>query len=319
MRLLVTGANGFVGQAVLAAASARGLETVAAVRDANGTASPATVAVGEVGPDTEWRPALAGVGAVIHLAARVHVMHETAADPLSQFRCVNVAGSVALARQAAAAGVQRLVFVSSIKVNGEHTRGRPFTEDDPAAPEDAYGQSKHEAEQALRDLGRSTGLEVAIVRPTLVAGPGAGGNLRRLLGLVAAGIPLPFGSVENHRSLVSRAGLAELLLLAATHPRAVGEGFLAAEEPPLSTRRLVELLAEGLGRSARLWRVPAGLLGTLRHIPGAGPAVERLLGSLVVDASKARSVLGWAPQVSLEDRIREMAAGFLRAPGGVTR
>lgn len=318
MRILVTGANGFVGQAVLAAASGRGLETVAAVRGASGKTSPAAVAVGEIGPDTEWRAALAGVEAVVHLAARVHVMQESAADPLSLFRRVNVAGSVELARQAAAAGVCRLVFVSSIKVNGERTTGRPFTELDPPAPEDAYGQSKHEAETALREVSERTGLQVVIVRPTLVVGPGAGGNLRRLLGLVARGVPVPFGALRNRRSLVSRDGLAQLLLLAATHPAAGGETFLAAEDPPLSTLRLVELLAEGMGRRARLWPVPVAVLRGVGYLPGAGPAVERLLGSLEVDASKARGLLGWSLSVPLEQRIREMAAHFHHLPEGLT-
>lgn len=318
MRLLVTGASGFVGLGVLEAAKARDFEPVAAVRDSRGTVPRGAVVVGEIGPNTRWREALEGVGAVIHLAARVHVMRETTADPLTQFRRVNVAGSAALAQQAAAVGVRRLVFVSSAKVNGERTAGRAFTEEDPAAPEDPYSRSKFEAELALLEVSRSTGLEVAIVRPTLVVGPGAGGNLQRLLGLIATGVPLPFGAVANRRSLVSRAGLAELLLLAATHPRAAGETFLAAELPPLSTPRLVELLAEGLGRPARLWRLPAVLLHAFRHLPGAGLTLERLLGSLEVDASKARGSLGWAPAVSLEDRVREMAADFRRARGGAT-
>lgn len=316
MRLLVTGATGFVGREVMRAALERGLQPVGASRGGGGDSTPGTVTIADIGPDSDWREALRGARAVIHLAARVHVMRETAADPLAQFRRVNVGGSVALARQAAAAGAQRLVFVSSIKVNGERTTERPFTEADAPAPEDAYGRSKHEAELALAETGRETGLEIAIVRPTLVVGPGAGGNLRRLMMLVARGVPLPLGAVKNRRSLVSRDGLAELLLLAATHPAAAGETFLAAETPPLSTRRLVELLAEGLGRPARLWPVPAAMLAGAGHLVGRGPAIRRLLGSLEVDASKARRLLGWAPIEPLAGRIREMAADFRHAQGG---
>ncbi len=316
MRLLVTGANGFVGTAVCAAAEAAGCDVVRAVRTVTDGGAGA-IGVGNINAGTDWGRALVGVHRIIHLAARVHVLHETVADPLAAFREVNVAGTGALAEQAARAGVSRLVFVSSIKVNGEQTwPGVPFREEDRPAPEDAYGQSKLEAEQLLADIAASSALEVVVVRAPLVIGPGVGGNLRRLMQLLSRGLPLPLGGINNRRSLITRANLATLLIAATHEPGARGELFLAADEPALSTPTLVRLLARGLGRRARLIPVPTVLLTAAGRLVGKGPEVARLTGSLELTAAKSRRVLGWKAAESLEDGVVRAAEWYV-ARGGL--
>lgn len=316
--VLVTGATGFIGGEVCRQLLDRGWRVRAALRRAFALPTGVESAVvGDIGADTDWSAALDGVGAVIHLAARVHVMHEQASDPLNEFRRVNVAGTSRLATQAAAAGVGRLVFVSSIKVNGESTDERPpFTETDPAAPVDPYGISKWEAETELLRISAASHLEVAIVRPPLVYGPGVGGNLRRILRAVASGLPLPFASIDNRRSLIGVWNLADLLLCALTHPRAAGEIFLAADGRDLSTPALIRGLAAGMGRPARLFPVPQGLLTALGRWSGRGAEMNRLCGSLEVDAGKARTLLGWEPPVAVEDGLRRTAQAILGNGGG---
>ncbi|TCO80334.1 nucleoside-diphosphate-sugar epimerase [Plasticicumulans lactativorans] len=316
--VLVTGATGFIGSEVCRQLLDRGWRVRAALRRAFALPTGVESAVvGDIGADTDWSAALDGVGAVIHLAARVHVMHEQASDPLNEFRRVNVAGTSRLATQAAAAGVGRLVFVSSIKVNGESTDERPpFTETDPAAPVDPYGISKWEAETELLRISAASHLEVAIVRPPLVYGPGVGGNLRRILRAVASGLPLPFASIDNRRSLIGVWNLADLLLCALTHPRAAGEIFLAADGRDLSTPALIRGLAAGMGRPARLFPVPQGLLTALGRWSGRGAEMNRLCGSLEVDAGKARTLLGWEPPVAVEDGLRRTAQAILGNGGG---
>ena len=306
-RVLVTGANGFIGRALTETLAGRGLAVRAAVRSP--AALPGEVrTVGEIGPYTEWRRVLAHVDAVVHLAARVHVIRETAADPLAAYRAVNVAGTARLAHECAAARVPRLVFVSSIKVNGERTRGWPFTETDPPAPEDPYGVTKLEAEEELRSIAAGTGLEIVVVRPCLVYGPGVGGNLARLMRAIERGVPLPIASVRNRRSLIGLANLCDLLARCATDPRAAGETLLAADGQDLSTPQLARALAEGIGRPARLLPVPPRLLELAARLAGAKAAYERLCGSLEVDGSKARRLLDWEPPVTPEDGLRETGA-----------
>lgn len=316
--VLVTGATGFVGGEVCHQLLNRGWRVRAALRRASDLpVGVESVVVGDIGADTDWSAALDGVVAVIHLAARVHVMHENASDPLGEFRRVNVAGTSRLATQAAAVGVGRLVFVSSIKVNGESTDGRPpFTEADPVAPSDPYGISKWEAETELLHIAAASNLEVAIVRPPLVYGPGVGGNLRRILRAVASGLPLPFASIDNRRSLVGVWNLADLLLCVLTHPRAAGETFLAADGRDLSTPELIRGLAAGMGRPARLFPVPQGLLTVLGRWSGRGAEMDRLCGSLEVDAGKARTLLDWEPPVAVEDGLRRTAQAILDSGGG---
>ncbi len=324
MLVAVTGADGFVGRHVCRALRARGCEVRPAVRD-EACAERARdlirealppVVVGEIGPSTDWSAALAGAEAVIHLAARVHVMDEKAVDPLEAFREVNVRGTRRLAAAAAASGVRRLVFVSSIKVNGESTTGRgPFSERDAPDPRDAYGLSKWEAEQALAEVGASTGLETVTVRPPLVHGPGVGGNLLRLLRLVSRSVPLPFAGVRNRRTLIAADNLADLLALCAVHPAAVGRTFTAGDGEDLSTADLIRALAAGLGRPALLVPAPHGLLRTLASPLGRSAALDRLTGSLQVDSTTVCEVLGWTPPVTTAEGLARMGRWY-RDTGG---
>jgi nucleoside-diphosphate-sugar epimerase len=298
----ITGANGFVGRGLVSALAARGQTVRPLVRSATtGTA----LGVGDIGANTDWSAALAGVECVIHAAARVHVRAETAADPLVAFRAVNVAGTRRLAEHAAAAGVRRLVFVSSVKVNGERTAPRtPFVASDPPAPVDAYGLSKWEAEQALHRVAETTGLEVVVVRPPLVYGPGVGANFLQLLGLVERGWPLPLGAVENRRSLVALDNLVDLLIRCIDHPAAAGRTFLVSDDRDLSTPELIRGLAAALGRKACLLPVPQSLLRMGARFAGRAAEGERLLGSLQVDITATRDALAWTPPISVEEGLR---------------
>ncbi|MGH7512774.1 MAG: UDP-glucose 4-epimerase family protein [Gemmatimonadales bacterium] len=302
-RVLVTGASGFIGRALCDTLSARGMSVRAAVRRPSSMTGDVRM-VGEIGPDTEWRRALHGMDAVVHLAARVHVMRDAAADPLAAFRAVNVAGTERLARECAGSQVRRLVFVSSIKVNGERTLGRPFSEADPPAPEDAYGVSKLEAEQALQRVAAATGLEAVIVRPCLVYGPGVRGNLGRLLAMIERGVPLPLASVNNRRSLIGLTNLCDLLAPCVTHPAAAGETWLASDGEDLSTPELIRALAAGAGRTARLVPFPPRWLELAARLAGARGAYDRVCGSLQADSSKARRSLDWRPPLSAMEGLR---------------
>ncbi|CAA7622643.1 UDP-glucose 4-epimerase [Magnetospirillum sp. LM-5] len=303
MKILVTGASGFVGGPVCRALMARGHRVVAASRrDLPGLE---VVPIGELGPDTDWRPALDGVEAVVHLAARAHVMQETETDPLALFRRINRDATLALARQAAAAGVQHLLFVSSIKVNGEATPpDRPYRADDAPAPLDAYGIAKAEAEQGLRAMDGPMAL--TILRPPLIHGPGAKGNLATLLKVLNTGLPLPLGGLTNRRSLVGIDNLADAL--AFLLERRAGGTFLIRDGEDVSTSQLLRLLGDGLGRPARLMPLPAFLFRLL----GRSGTIRRLTGSLVVDDSPLRA-LGWTPPLSLKDGLARMTSAWRNA------
>lgn len=305
MKILVTGANGFIGRALCPYLSSLGHEVVPAVRRPCGL--PGERIVVDEGSRAE---ALQGCLGVVHLAARAHVMRESAADALAEFRRVNVEGTLRLARQAVAAGVRRFVFISSVKVNGEETRpGRPCTADDAPAPEDAYGHSKAEAEAGLRQLARETGIELAIIRPVLVYGPGAKGNFSSMLRWVQHGVPLPFGAVtQNRRSLLALGNLVNLIGICIDHPRAVGQTFLASDGEDLSTAQLLRRLGAAIGRPARLLAVPPGALDLGARVLGKRAVARRLLGSLQVDISKTRELLGWRPPFSVDQGLAELAA-----------
>lgn len=317
MKILVTGASGFVGVPTCRRLLAAGHQVVAAVRrdDCFLPLGVEARRVAPLGPDTDWRDVLAGCDAVVHLAARAHVMKDRVADRLTLFRRVNRDGAVRLAEQAVACGVKRFVFVSSIKVNGEGTpQDRPFRADDPPAPVDPYGVSKAEAEVALADVASHTGLSLAVVRPPLVHGPGAKGNLAALLKVLRLELPLPLGAVvNNRRSLVGVDNLADALAFLVE--RDTQGCFLVRDGDDVSTAQLIRLLADGMGASARLLPVPPVLLRLVGALTGKRAAVDRLIGSLVVDDAPLRA-LGWVPPVGLRDGLRMMAAAALTPPGG---
>jgi UDP-glucose 4-epimerase len=308
--VLVTGANGFVGSALLREMRRRGIEGRAAARcEVPGWP---TFRVGNIDGSTSWSGALQGCDAVVHLAARVHVMDDRAADPLAEFRKVNVDGTENLARQAVQAGVRRFIYVSSIKVNGERTRsGHPFTADDQVEPTDAYGQSKAEAEARLQALARETGLEVVIIRPVLVYGPGVKANFLSMMRWLKAGLPLPLGAIDNARSLVAVDNLVDLILVCLVHPAAANQVLLASDGEDLSTPELLRRTAAALGTKARLLPVPAWLLQAAASLAGKSAAAERLCGSLHVDIEKTTRLLGWTPPVSVDRALRDTAESFL--------
>jgi len=232
-------------------------------------------------------------------------MKDEVSDPLAEYRRVNVDGTLNLARQAATAGVKRFIFISSIKVNGEQTPlGQPFTAEDTPAPEDAYGISKWEAEQGLLQLATETGMGVVIIRPPLVYGPGVKGNFANMIKLVAKGLPLPLGAIHNLRSLVSVDNLVDLIITCIDHPAATNQVFLAGDGQDLSTTELLRGVARAMGESSRLIPVPSSLLMLGATLSGKKAMAQRLLGSLQVDISKARHLLGWEPLISVEEGLR---------------
>ena len=314
-RVLVTGATGFVGRALVARLLGDALALpVAALRSPlaykpKASNSVSEVLVGPIDGQTIWACALTGVDVVVHAAARVHVMSDKSTDPLAEFRRVNVAGTLNLAQQAAASGVQRFVFVSSVKVNGEVTLpGQAFTETDAPGPQDPYGQSKNEAELGLRQLAADTGLEVVIIRPPLVYGPGVKANFAALIRAVQRGWPLPLGAVHNQRSLVALDNLVDLIVTCLQHPAAANETFLASDGQDLSTPELVRGMARAAGVPARLWPVPVWALQAAAVALGKGAAVQRLCDNLQVDISKARNLLDWVPPVGMDEGLRQAMA-----------
>ena len=266
----------------------------------------------DLGATTSWGPVLDGCQAVVHTAARVHVMRDRARDPLSEYRRVNVDGTVRLAEQAKSAGVRRFVFLSTIKVLGERTdSGHPFTSADAPNPGDAYAVSKAEAEAALLKMGQRQAFEVAIIRPVLVYGPGVKGNFRQLLALMHRGIPLPFGSVSNSRSFVALANLVDLIHRCIEHPGAANSVFLVRDPEDLSTTELLRRIARALGRRARLVPFPTPLLRAAAGAVGMGTVAQRLLDSLQVDDAPTRALLSWTPPHSVDEELRRTAAWFL--------
>jgi UDP-N-acetyl-alpha-D-quinovosamine dehydrogenase len=309
MNVLVTGAGGFVGRALVAQLAAAPDCVVRAVVRRPTDALPASVAqvvVPDVTLDGDWGPAFADVGGVVHLAARVHVMSDRAADPLAEYRRVNVAGTLVVARHAAKHGVRRFVFVSTVKVNGEESEAdKPFIESDAPAPKDPYGQSKSEAEAALFAYGAESGMEIVVVRPTLVYGPGVKANFLAMARWLQRGIPLPLGAIRhNRRSLVAMDNLVDLLVICLRHPAAANQVFFAADGEDLSTAALMLRTAAALGVRARLVPIPSALLETAAMALGKRSIWQRLAGNLQVDITKARTRLGWNPPVSVDEGLR---------------
>lgn len=315
MKVLVTGATGFVGGALVrrlvADHACKGV--VAAVRrkvDPWPEEVRQTL-VDDLLPTTYWGLALQGVDVVVHCAARVHVMQDDATEPLQAYREVNVTGTLNLARQAVQAGVGRFVFVSSIKVNGESTQhGRPFTADDLPSPLDPYGVSKLEAEQGLREIESQTGMEVVIVRPPLVYGPGVKANFAAIMRLVARGIPMPLGAIHNSRSMVALSNLVDLLVTCIKHPAAAGQTFLVSDGQDLSTTELLRRTANAMGKKALLLPVPASILELGASLLGKRAVAQRLCGSLQVDIEKTRRLLGWSPPLTLDQGLKQAVEGM---------
>jgi nucleoside-diphosphate-sugar epimerase len=298
MKVLVSGATGFVGRSLTRRLWAEAVPTVAACRLPLAEALPwPVVAVGDIGPGTDWRAALHGVEQVVHLAARVHVMRDRASVSLAEFRRINVEGTLALARQAVQAGVRRFVFVSSIKVNGETSApGRPCRPDDLPDP----------AEVGLRELAALTGMEVVIVRPPLVYGPGVKGNFRRLLQLAQYAVPLPLGAIDNRRSLVGIDNLVDFLLVCLAHPAAANGTFLVSDGQDVSTAQLYRRLVMMLGKSPHLPALPPALLRSVATVLGRRAAWQRLCGNLQVDTRLIRERLGWRPLFDLDQGLRRV-------------
>lgn len=312
MKILITGATGFIGRPLCTKLVAEGCRVRAAVWRGDAAKTPQGAEeylIDSIDQDTDWGKAFDGIDTVIHLAARVHVMDEAAGDPLAEYRRINVAGTEKLARSAAAAGVKRLVFMSSVKVNGEEAPA-PYTEDSVPAPQDPYGVSKLEAELVLRKISDETGLEVVVIRPPLVYGPGVKANFYKLMRTVARGVPLPFGSVNNSRSLVYLGNLLDAIITCAQHPAAAGKVFFVSDGDDVSTPELVRRLAAALGRPARLVGVPVVLMRLGGSLTGKTSAVDRLLGSLTVDISRIRTELGWKPPFTMAAGLKETAKWF---------
>ena len=314
-KVLITGVNGFVGKKLANELITKGFKVNGAARSSRTMHSIPEITkyvIKDLDANTDWQQALASVSVVIHLAARVHVMKDTAADVLAEFRKVNVAGTLNLARQAVEAGVQRYIFISSIKVNGEVTvLGRPFMPDDQPAPVDPYGVSKCEAEAALRQLARETGMEVVIIRPPLVYGPGVKANFHSMMDWLDKGIPLPLGAIHNQRSLVALDNLIDLIITCINHPAAANQIFLAGDGEDLSTTDLLRRMAAAMGKNARLVPVPVFLLVWGARLFGKQAIAQRLCGSLQVDISRARELLGWQPPVNVDEGLLKTAQYFM--------
>ena len=314
--VLVTGANGFIGKALCRRMLAEGWNVRGAVRSLSQKAALPSVMdiveIGSIGPSTEWETALEGIDTVVHLAARVHVMDESTADPVTAYREINVAGTTHIAQISKFKEVRRFVYVSSIKVNGEG-RADPYTESDQPAPVDPYGISKFEAEQELQSIAGKTGLEVVIVRPPLVYGPEVKANFLQLIKLINRGIPFPFAGVKNQRSMIFLGNLVDALFICITHPRAAGNTFLVSDGKNVSTPELIQKISLSLGKPARVFALPTGFLRFLGKLTGKSEAVSRLLDSLIVDSAKIRTELDWKPPFSMEEGLKKTADWYLHS------
>lgn len=314
MTILVTGATGFIGSALCACLSKSGPAVRAAVRVLNSYSGDVeAVEIGSLSSKTDWTALLRGINQVVHLAARVHIMNDKSADPLEEFRKINVDATINLAKQAAAAGVKRFIYLSSIKVNGESTHpGRPFTAEDVVRPQDAYGVSKHEAECALRTIAEQTEMEVVIIRPPLVYGPGVKANFASMMQIIQRGVPLPLAAVtSNRRSLVALDNLVDLIVTCITHPAAANQTFLVSDDGDVSTVELLRRMGLALKRPAKLIYIPKLFLQIGAALLNKSEIYQRLCGSLQVDITKTKDLLSWKPPLSVDEGLRQVIKGEL--------
>lgn len=313
--ILVTGASGFVGGELVRTLKCKKRYPLRlAVREASEhlLALGEVIPIGAISAETDWAHALTGVSVVVHCAARVHAMNDTSANPLAAFRAVNVGGTLNLARQAATAGVSRLIMLSSVKVNGESTlSGKPFRPEDLPAPEDAYGISKREAEDGLIQIALEADMEVVILRLPLVYGPGVKANFLSMMRWINRGAPLPFGAIQNKRSFVALDNLLDLIMTCIDHPAAANQTFFVSDGEDISTTELLRRVGQALGRPTRLFPAPVSLLQSVAALSGKRALAQRLFGSLQVDISKTRTLLGWNPPISVDEGLRRTAKKFL--------
>ncbi|MDT8388521.1 MAG: NAD-dependent epimerase/dehydratase family protein [Thiogranum sp.] len=312
-KILVTGANGFIGRMLVRELQRRGYNTCCAVRSHSepDVVDTDLIEVGEVDASTDWSRALVGVDIVIHLVGRAHILDDTAVDPRAAFNAVNRDGTRRLAESAATAGVRRIVYVSSIGVNGDHTdTQQAFTEEMAAVPHNDYAASKYAAEQALAEIANRTGLETVILRPPLVYGPGNPGNFLRLLQLVDKGVPLPLGSVRNQRSMIYVANLVDALIAAAFRTEAAGRLYLVSDDELVATPQLISDLAGLMGKPTRIWPLRVGALRLAAKCTGKSDELEKLIGSLVIDSRKIRRELEWAPPFTQHAGLAETVHWF---------
>jgi nucleoside-diphosphate-sugar epimerase len=311
MRVLITGASGFIGKKVVEQALALGYSVCATSRLGQKISSHFySVGVGAIDENTNWNNVLVDCEVVLHLAARAHIVNDFAENSLAEYRRVNVRATLNLANQAVRVGVRRFVFVSSIGVNGSETFGKPFSAEDRASPNSDYAISKFEAEQALMNLSAKTGLEVVIVRPPLVYGPNAPGNFGTLMRWLAIGLPLPLGSVCNKRSFIGLDNLTDFLILCLQHPAANGQTFLVSDGEDVSTTELLRLTACAMGKKVILFPIPIFILELCANLLGKHDLARRLLGSLQIDITKTRNLLGWSPRVSLNEGLKDTVKNF---------
>lgn len=316
MKILITGLNGFVGLPLSQHLTAVGHQIIGVVRshDSLTTVNPniQLKAIGDIDEITDWQDCLGVVECVVHLANRAHVMDEQSSNPLAVYRKVNTAGTLHLARQAAAAGVKRFIFISSVKVNGESTfHGKALTSKDQHIPVDPYGLSKYEAELGLKLIAEQTGIEVVVIRPPLIYGPGVKANFLKMMRWVEKGIPLPLGAIQNHRSMLGLDNLINFIELCLTHPNAAGQTFLVSDDHDVSTTELLKEIAAAMDRPSRLLSIPQYYIENLLILLGQRHISERLCGSLQLDISLAKKCLAWKPPYTFKDQLKKTVLDYL--------
>jgi nucleoside-diphosphate-sugar epimerase len=321
LKILVTGATGFVGAPLIELLSSQGHQVIGTVRAAplpgDSFSGVEFKAVGDIHGSLDWMPHLTCIDAVVHLANRAHVMNESDANLLALYRTINTEGTLQLARQAAAAGVKRFIFISSVKVNGESTLpGQRFSPASENIPTDPYGLSKYEAEQGLKELILKTAMDVVIIRPPLIYGPGVKANFLKMVQWVEKGFPLPLGSIANQRSLLGIDNVLNFISVCLTHPKAAGKTFLISDDHDVSTTKLLKEIASAMHRPPRLLPIPQFVLEKGLILLGQGHMAERLCGSLQLDITLAKTLLSWKPPFSFKDQLNKTVVAYLSQRSG---